>query len=493
MSRNSINLRRDLCAKDKISRGEDRRTRGPEKRLMKRYDNIVLNRLLDSYENSAAYMAEHAAECSDSAAPGGDPVPECGHHPRRRGVFCHIDKKNFPDYFDTSSGAYEMLHAQLQELEQKGMIRLYWRGGIKGHILEKAALELDNVGSCYRFLKRKQRWEKEAKISGICRKYLSLAVEKGSCETECEAERTGISGRAESTAILTAFLEWIMDRLQSGESIKRYADIDDPSGFDRICRLLLAVLTNKREQYLRQFSIGLFSDSKVAEKELEKALSVIREFSPAYIDCSGLSSEHILEMFGIYRNPVWLYMKGFAVIGTGDVRGGTEAGEADLKPLENGIGFTLRDLASVRPDPAYPPEIVLTVENLTSYYRQDVVISGRKALVIYLGGFAGRQKREFLMKLRETFPSAGFMHSGDIDCGGFRIWKSLCEGTGIWFEPYNMDAETFRKFSESGRPLTSHDREILGSMKRDPFFREQWELFDLMLDTGIKLEQEGFE
>ena len=43
---------------------------------MKRYDNIVLNKLLDSYEKSAGYAAEHyTARKSDDACKG-DKMPQ---------------------------------------------------------------------------------------------------------------------------------------------------------------------------------------------------------------------------------------------------------------------------------------------------------------------------------------------------------------------------------------------------------------------------------
>jgi hypothetical protein len=82
------------------------------------------------------------------------------------------------------------------------------------------------------------------------------------------------------------------------------------------------------------------------------------------------------------------------------------------------------------------------------------------------------------------------MHYGDIDCGGFRIWKTLSEGTGLEIELYRMDLETYRQYRESGRELTEHDRVLLQEMMEDPFYCDQKELFREMLEAGLKLEQE---
>ena len=55
-----------------------------------------------------------------------------------------------------------------------------------------------------------------------------------------------------------------------------------------------------------------------------------------------------------------------------------------------------------------------------------------------------------------------------------------------------MDMETFNQFRTSGKPITEHDRKILNTMKEDPFFAGQIDLFEEMLETGIKIEQESF-
>lgn len=100
-------------------------------------------------------------------------------------------------------------------------------------------------------------------------------------------------------------------------------------------------------------------------------------------------------------------------------------------------------------------------------------------------------KREFLMRLYEAFPEAEYRHFGDLDCGGFLIWKDLCVNTGIPFEPWKMDTETLEANLDFGKALTEHDRRQLGRMMEDPFFERQILLFERMLDVGRKVEQEG--
>jgi len=86
-----------------------------------------------------------------------------------------------------------------------------------------------------------------------------------------------------------------------------------------------------------------------------------------------------------------------------------------------------------------------------------------------------------------------YYHFGDIDCGGFRIWKDLCKKTEIPFGLLGMDCDTYRRYLKFGRDLTELDKKTLQRMLEDPFFEGQRELFQMMLEKGKKLEQECVE
>ncbi|MDO4265516.1 MAG: hypothetical protein Q4C63_03515 [Eubacteriales bacterium] len=53
-----------------------------------------------------------------------------------------------------------------------------------------------------------------------------------------------------------------------------------------------------------------------------------------------------------------------------------------------------------------------------------------------------------------------------------------------------MDLATYDQYVQMGRSLSETDRKMLRQMVQDPFFAEQKALFEKMLETGIKLEQE---
>ena len=406
---------------------------------MKRYDEQILNRLLDKYENSLLYS---------------------GRNKVNRSITVAVTEKMLPDYFDPSGLQYEVIHQQLEQIEANGHVRLIWKNGKKGHILEKCELITEQAEAVYRRLRRKPRNVKEQEVLQICATYRG----KGH--------------------ILDNFLNWVESRIHEGSSVQKYVDFDQPKNFQRLCELIFRILSNENECFLRQFSVEYFHDSKIVEKDISRAVQVISSFSGEE-QLEGLEEEALLAEYNIYRNPSWLMMKGNARFNTQ----GSADTEVDLSRFEGGLGISNEDVEKINWASIRQIERVITVENLTSFH-QCRIREESADLYVYLGGYHNKVKREFLKKLYEAYPDAEFLHFGDIDCGGFRIWKDLCLKTGIHFKTLHMDEETYEQYLEMGRVLTEQDRKTLKQMLRDPFFEEQKALFERMLQHGMKLEQE---
>ena len=160
----------------------------------------------------------------------------------------------------------------------------------------------------------------------------------------------------------------------------------------------------------------------------------------------------------------------------------------NIDNLYNGISFSSKDIHLLQWDKLHHPSIILTVENLTSFTRIDT--KEKDILVLYLAGFANHVKCDFLRKLYAYYPNSTYYHFGDIDCGGFKIWKNLVNRTSISFKPIYMDLNTIKTNINYGKTLTKNDIDTLNLMKTDPFFINQVSLFEFMLDNNIKLEQE---
>lgn len=407
---------------------------------MRRYDEKILGELLDKYERSLLYSGKNQVN---------------------RSIFIPIHKKILPEYFDESALQFDVIHQQLEQLEEQGYVRLIWKNKKRGHILEKCELVIERLEDAYQLLRRKPKNRKEQEIFEICDVYEGKARE------------------------LDCFLKWVRKRIQEGTSVRRYVDVDDPHDFRQLCELILHILTNDAECFLRQFSIRHFHDSKIAEKDIIRAVHVIAEFSEdeKFVD---LHEEEILAEYNIYRNPSWLMMKGNVKF---QKNFGNRVAEIELQSFGGGLGVSNQDIENICWNPESRIEKVVTVENLTSFHQWSLC-EDTPVLCIYLGGYHNHVKRLFLQNLYKEYPDAEYYHFGDIDCGGFRIWKDLCVKTGIPFKTLNMDLVTYDKYFIWGRKLTEQDRKTLDVMMKDPFFKEQEELFMSMLKRGVKLEQE---
>ena len=427
---------------------------------MKRYDDQILNTLIDKYERSTLYDGSNRVRIT---------------------IAFPVSRQTLPDYFDETSLSFDTIHTQLREIEEKGFITLQWRKGREGHILEKVLLRPEAVPEIYRYLHRTPRGQKEAAIIAACEPF------------------------REMHPCLANIADYVNFQLSQGASIKSVADPDHPEAFSRVLTLAAAILTNHRDCFLREFSVRTFHDSKTAERDISAACTLIRRFS-GNESLRNLDNEDLLSEFGIYKNPVWILAKGsgrfFVRRDPADTVGEEtiEAGEAnktqerestagiDISVLPGGIGIAGSDVPDIVWDTSVNITEVLTIENLTTFHRST---AGPGTLCIYLGGYASPARRAFLKSLATAFPNAHFCHFGDIDCGGFLIWKALCLGCDIPFEPYKMDLTTYKSHLGEGRLLTASDRKQLTTMLADPFFQEQQSLFLHMLETGLKLEQEA--
>lgn len=412
---------------------------------MKRYDDIILDHLLNKYEASCLYERKNQ---------------------RNLTIAVKLNKNVIPEYFDQTKTTYAIIDDQLKALEQNGLIQLVW-GKCNKHIIEQCRLNVEAADRAYAILGRIPKRIKEQGLEETIAKV--RACSEGTLGDET----------------LNNYLGYIEERLHSGKSIKAELDINDLRGFENVCSLLNAIECNKEECFLRELSVKAFRDSKIAEKYIAKAVGVLRRFSKTVIGLSSaadMSDEEILEEYGVFRNPSWIMLKG-----SGDLRVGNA--ELNLEKFPHGIGMAGIDAAEIKWHKDNDPTKVLTIENLTSFHR----FTGNDTLCVYLGGFADRYQRSLLKNIYEIYPDSKYIHFGDIDCGGFYIWKALCEETGIPFGLAKMDSDTYSEKYTEGKPLSENDRKRLEKMKTDPFFRQQWGLFDIMLEKGFKIEQECIE
>lgn len=437
---------------------------------MVQYDRKVLNHLLDSYENSRLFTGENKVNIS---------------------IEFPFNKKKIPAYFDESSYEYERIHSAMQELEEQGYIRIVWKRGKENHIISKVVLIPEQIERAYQYVKRVPKADLVAS---------NIAMLK-----ECQ--------NAYDTPVCRNFISYLLKRLQANQSVKEFVELSDMGKTRQLLRGVFEIERNKRQCYLREFSIEVFHDSKALQNMSGRLGKVFRRFGedfgengldvrdtdekifskkdPGEKDFSEKDFDEkdfaekdfveILAEYGIYHTPNYVHLKGqlsFRIYET----------EFDLANLKQGIGISGEDLSAIRFCEMSAIKRVITIENLTTFFRWEEP----ESLIIYLGGYHNAVRRALLKAVYEALPDAEYYHFGDIDAGGFEIYRDLCQKTGIPFEMYRMNLDTLKAYQEYGRELTENDRIRLRKiLERNAGETEEiCEVIRYMLEWNVKLEQE---
>lgn len=402
---------------------------------MGRYDKKIVDKLLDSYESSSLFTGSNK-------------------------VAVHIDfpfnRRTLPVYFDESSLAYEEIHADMLELERQGMIDIVWKKGKEGHIISKVVLRTEALEKTYACVFRVPKSKMVAQNRAL------LAKLRERCHTP----------------ICQSLITYLDNRLENGQSVKEFIDLSNLSETELFITGIAQIENNDSSCYIREFSIRHFHNSKIFESMSRKIAKAMRMFGEEYQE---KEFEEILAEYGIYHTPDYVYFKGNVLFGIGE-------NEYQIGGLCQGIGISGEDIEKITFRDVSKICKVITIENLTTFFRWEEPGS----LAIYLGGYHNRVRRALLAEIYRTIPNAEYYHFGDIDVGGFLIYEDLCRKTGIPFKRYKMDLENLIQYEQYGKALTENDRmRIEKILKENPDIAYA-DVLTYMLRAGMKLEQECF-
>ena len=396
---------------------------------MVQYDRKIINQLLDTYENS---------------------LLSTGENKRTIQIEFRFTKTSIPAYFDESSSEYENIHISMKELERKKLIRIIWKDNKQDYLIHKVRLMTDHLEEAYQYVGRRPKRGLEEENVALLQKYLD-----------------------EEAPVTVAFVNYLLGRLRNHQSVKEYIDLEDQKETEWFLRACVLVEQSRKPCYMREFSIMHFQDSKYFEQIESRIAKVFRHFSEEYGEMDSLE---LLAEYGIYRTPNYVYFKGNAVISIGEAT-------VDLSLLKQGIGISGEDFSVIRFSDLRRIKKVITIENLTSFFRY----CEEDSLMIYLGGYHNRIRRALLKMIYETIPDVQYYHFGDMDAGGFSILMDLRKKTGIPFKSYHMDLDTLKEYRQYAKRLNESDRKRLEKIGKEKEFSE---VIEFMLEENIKLEQE---
>ncbi|MFH0302961.1 Wadjet anti-phage system protein JetD domain-containing protein [Bradyrhizobium sp. 31Argb] len=240
---------------------------------------------------------------------------------------------------------------------------------------------------------------------------------------------------------------------------------------------LLASISRQEARGLdaRTFSQKATNDTKAFDRHASRLAAVLG----ARIGQPGAAVDVVWAHIGLERFGHPVHLKGpVAVVGAGG-------------PLIDGRA---RPFASIHPEMLpqlsllQVPAAILTVENYASFNRQVREIEDG-SLVVYTGGFPAAGLIELLSKVLTFVPAeVPFLHWGDVDAGGVRIFRYLEENLSRGPRPHLMTKELAER---SGQPADA-DPSLASIAKSDSAIRElaEW----LAYGSDVRhLEQEALD
>ena len=404
---------------------------------------IILNRLLDKYENSKHLLDPGAS---------------------LRRVMLRVEKKDLPEYIYEDAVIRDAYNEAALELEKRHLVQLEW---VRGRpVLSAIVLRLDQIPQCYASAERVHPKVRATQVIQL------------------------IDGSLKDVAI-PWMIAWKADVCKSAAEqmkIPAFCKTDDT--------LLRDLLRAFREYSalpggitMRAFSSRCFSDTKYFERNVRDLfLRIARQYDvDLAISCdeNGLGEKEQLAYLGIYARPELYELAGNCLVRT-------EQGTVCIGAAPYGLALPSTLIDSITAIDLTAIQCITFIENKTNY--DEYVVSEKQPgeLVIYHGGFLSPQKRKLVALIaRAAAKDVKVRFWADIDAGGFRMFHNLQKLIPP-VVPMRMSGELVDRFHEQG---LVRSKEYLTDLQIDmengkyPLFRDA---IEKILNYGVTIEQETF-
>lgn len=409
-----------------------------------RETQVILNRLLDKFENS-----KHLSEPNTS----------------RRRVMLRIDKKELPEYQYEDAAVRDAYNIAARELEQQELVCLEWAR--KQSVLSGIVLNLEQVARCYECIGRvhpRKRAEEVVKL--IMQKLADDPV------PWIAAWRDAVCAQALNSMKVPTFCK------------------------ENDCLLRDLLLTFQRYAALsgsvtmRAFSSQCFHDTKYFERNVrELFLSIARKYNTqlaAACTETELGERDQLTFLGIYARPELYELSGDCTIllQKGQLLLGATGPYGLALPSTLVPEIMSIDLKNIR--------CITFVENKTNYDEYLLAEKQPEELVVYHGGFLSPQKKKLFEKLSaatEKMVKARFW--ADIDLGGFCMFENL-QTVFPRLEPMRMEGSFVERYHENGLKRSEQYLRKLQEEKNAGKHLLFADAIDKILQYGVTIEQETF-
>lgn len=374
-----------------------------------------------------------------------------------------VNFTKFADYNDDSNYKYRNnINEAANRLQDIGLIKIKWIS--KDNIIERIQYDLSDMDKFYELLGIKG---KENDLKSVLEELNS-----------CQADITNLD-------IKKIFIYW---QNYIRDKYKLPPLIEDNEIRELIIRALKGIdelLLNSDTMYERVFSKKYLNSSKIFERKLRsRILSLIKKYFAELHE--GYEDDQILKAVGIEKTTSELHMKGNIQFKLGEKT-------IDIADFPYGVALnsqTIRELHLLD----FNFNKVISVENKANFnYLCNQV---ENSLVLFSGGFYTPVQKRFLnmlyKQLLEKYCNAQFYHWGDLDLGGFNIYKDIKNNIFYKLEPYKMSVEVIKEQADFCEKI--NDEKYILKLKKLLEYDEIQELHELIrfiIENKITLEQES--
>jgi len=390
------------------------------------------------------------------------------HEPGRpfvRAIRVRLDELELPGYISQLDPApRQTANEQLQELEQRGFVRLAWLPGETGHLLDAVTLLPEYAAELFPWLGR-------APVAAQAAALRDLLLGERFRFAEADWRRLAV--------------DHTLAQLRAGKSPAPFA-LANPDFNRDLLAALVALDAVAEETPYRVFSVRTFNDSKVIEPLKTGLATLARRHGPGW---GELTPEEALRELGLTPNPTHVFLYGpWRLIGASRqvvMLDGFYPAVGVPSVMIAGVQHAAVDAAAV--------QRVVCVENLATFYELiRYEEAGLAALCLW--GNPAPPVRHLLARLAETLPAEIPLQVwADLDFGGLNIVAQLRKLISARFAPYRMDIATLEAHARWARPLTDNDRALLARLQGYASLANLQPIISHMLDRGLKLEQEAVQ
>ncbi len=401
-----------------------------------RYGTGIVNRLLDSYENSGQFSGNTA-----------------------RRVYL-VKSHKLPEI---ESVEYETLIEELNELRNNGIVDFSWR--TKGYVVERIWLATENIQAAYEFVDRKNKHYALERVKSILLKAK-------------ENIRDGWIG---------AYIDCVFENVLNNKLIGLWRE-DEKLIEDVLKALGLVYSLNGRNISMRAASVKLYADSKRFERDIKSHIvSIAKKHEPVLkeTDEGDISEREVLLQLGIVQMSEIFEFCGNLMLRY-------KAGTVDYSPIKKGACISSDCLDEIDSAELVGVSRVLFIENKTCY--TEYCLNSRKEdeLVVFHGGLYSPARGDFFRVISNALKSEKVFYWGDIDLGGFNMFCRLKENIFPNLLSFNMDCECFARYKNRGLLRDEAYLEKLAKTKKSERYSAFVPVINDILKNRVTVEQEAF-